>query len=215
MKNDINLLQKRKNQKFSGQKWAALILVIVLIAGAAYAGITIPSSLRFTAHLAAAKLNSDIQNATGQAGDLSELNSAYAQRKEQLDALATIDTSTSAISEYINAVEQACPTTVNLSLFNASGETIHINGTAASDEDIATFCLHLRETGIFSSVFLENSVDTVVNGADNAGSGDILIITEDAVIVTSFTITLTLPVTLDSSAVLPEPTEEPSEEVSQ
>jgi len=192
MKNDINLLQKRKSERYSGRKWAAIILIIVLIAGAAYAGIQIPGELLTAAQQEAMKLQSDIQAASGAGEDVSELSSEYKQRKEQLDALAAIELAQSDMSSYLDAVETACPSTVNVTYFTAAETTITVLGNAFSDEDIAAFCLHLRNSGKFVEVFLEYST-----------------LMEDGS--TMFSIELVLPASLDSSAVLPTTSEEVSQ----
>ena len=193
MKSDINLLQKRKDQKYSGQKLAMIILLLVLFAGAAYAGITIPASARSAISLVESKIRNDIQSATGDVDNVSELNSEYQLRKQQLDALTAIDMAKSDMSSYLDAVETACPSTINLSYFSASEETMNVLGSAVSDSDIAAFCLRLRESGKFSAVFLTSST-----------------LMEDGS--TAFSIELTLPASLDNSAVLPETTDETTEE---
>ena len=198
MKNDINLLQKRKTQKYSAQKWAMILLGIALFAGAVYAGFTIPANVRTAAQLNLTELRGELLNTSGTDEDISALNSEYAQRKEQLDALTAIDAAKTDMGEYIDAIEASLPTTANISYLYAGDEVINLTGVAEDDDVIAAFCLHLRESGKFSQVFLVSSTLSS-NGT------------------TSFSIHLTLPVTLDSSAVLPEATDEAetTEEVSQ
>lgn len=184
MKNDINLLQKRKGKQYSSQKWAMLLLGAVFFAGAVYAGFMLPGSALTAAKLTIADLNYDL-SAPGTEENLTELSETYAQRNEQLEAIGAIDSAKSDMREYIDALESSLPTSVNITYFDAAEQTISINGTAENDEAIAAFCMHLRESGKFSYVFLLSST-----------------LFEDNT--TTFSLELSLPVTLDSSAVLPE-----------
>jgi Tfp pilus assembly protein PilN len=192
MRNDINLLQKRKSQKYSAQKWAMILLCIALFAGAVYAGFTIPANARIAAQLNITDLRAELLAISGTNEDLSGLNSEYAQRKEQLDALTAIDGARADMSGYVEAIEASLPSTANIAMLTAEKETISVLGIADNNDAIAAFCLRLRETGKFSEVFLSFST-LMENGT------------------TSFSIELALPVTLDGSAMLPDPSAETSE----
>ena len=184
MKNDINLLQKRKGKQYSAQKWVTLALGAVFFVGAVYAGFMLPGSALTAAKLTISDLNYDL-SAPGTDENLAELSETYAQRSEQLEALSAIAGAKSDMKNYLDAVESSLPASANISYLEASNETISINGIAEDDEVIASFCLHLRKTGKFNSVFLLSS--TLMESGT-----------------TSFTIELELPATLDSSGVLPK-----------
>jgi Tfp pilus assembly protein PilN len=198
MKNDINLLQKRKGKQYSSQKVATLLLAVALFAGSVYAGFTFPDSIRAQARLNAARLSDELVSATDKDKDLADLTELYATRSEQLDALTALDTARSDMGGYLDAVEKSLPTSANISSLSIAEQTLSITGVAADDDVVAIFCVRLRETGQFSSVFLQSSI---------AAPGD----------TTVFTMIAELPTTLDSSALLPEETEAPetSEEVTQ
>ncbi len=189
MKTDINLLQKRKAKQYSGQKLGLILLAVFLFAGAAVAGFMLPGSALTAAKLTAASLESDLLSASGTEADIAVLTEEHTERCKQLEALTAIDSTKSDMSEYLKAVESSLPVTANVTRFAAADEMITIEGIAENDEDIAIFCLHLRETAKFREVFLLSSALTV-----------------DKTV--KFSLEMTLPVTLNSSSVLPEETEE-------
>lgn len=203
MKTDINLLQKRKGKQYSGKKLATMLLAVVFITGAVYAAFMLPGRALMAARLTISDLNEDLSS-PGTGENLAELSEVYAQRNEQLEALSAIANAKADMNQYIDAVEASLPTSANITYFGASEETIHINGTAQNDEVVASFCLHLRQTSKFSSVFLLSS--TLMQDGE-----------------TAFSIELALPVTLDSPGLMPEETadteatqqDETTEEVTQ
>lgn len=188
MKNDINLLQKRKGKKYSAQKWATLLLGIALFAGSVYAGFMFPNNARIAARLTASEMNSEIISASGSQSNLAELTEEYAARSEQLEALTAINNARSDMGGYLEAVEKSLPASANISSLSIVGQTLGISGEAPDDDIVATFCVRLRETGKFSSVFLQNSLASPTGG-------------------TTFSIVAELPVTMDSTGVLSDVTE--------
>ena len=189
MKSDINLLQKRKGQKYSAQKWATILLGIALFAGAVYGGFMFPGNARTAARLALSNVSSELVSASGAEQNLNDLTNQYVTRSAQLDALTALNAARSDMGDYLDAVEKAQPTSVNISSLSIADKSITISGVATDDEAIAAFCVHLRETGKFSSVFLQSS-------AANADGNS------------TFTLLVELPATLDSSGVLPSGTED-------
>lgn len=189
MKTDINLLQKRKVKQYSAKKLGLTLLAVFLFAGAAYAGFMFPNNARIGAKLASANLDSELLSVSGTEEDTSELTALYKERSKQLEAFKAIDEAKTDMSEYMDAIESSLPTSINLTYVLAAEETIGISGEAKSDGDIAAFCLHLRETGKFREVFLTYSQ---INEDENL----------------EFDLDLILPVTLSSSSVLSEQSEE-------
>jgi Tfp pilus assembly protein PilN len=189
MKSDINLLQKRKGKKYSAQKVAMLLLVIALFAGVVYAGFMFPGRARSAVRLELSGLSGELVSASGEGQNLAGLADQYATRKAQLDALTVLNAARSDVGEYLDAVEKAQPVSVNISSLSISDRTISISGIATDDYAIAAFCVHLRETGKFISVFLQNSAANIDGGC-------------------VFNVIIKLPVTLNSSGLLPSEPEE-------
>lgn len=189
MKNDINLLQKRKGEQYSAQKWAKLLLGVVLFAVAVYAGFMLPNMALSDAKLTAAELDGKLNSSAGTQQNLTELTEAFMTRSEQLEVLTALDTARSDMSGYLEAVETSLPTSAHLTEIDIVDRTITISGIASDDSTIAAFCVRLRDTGKFSNVFLQTST------ANTDGSAGFWVIAE-------------LPVSLDSSSILPQETDE-------
>lgn len=185
MKTDINLLQKRKAKQYSAQKLGLMLLAVFMFAGAAYAGFTFPNNARTAAKLAAANLDSELSDHSGTEEDTAELTSLHKDRSRQLEAFGAIDEAKTDMSGYMDAIESSLPTSINVTHIFAAEEMISMSGQAKKDDDIAAFCLRLRETGKFREVFM---IDSKINDEGNL----------------TFDIELILPVTLSSSSVLPE-----------
>lgn len=157
MKNDINLLFRRKSKKYSGKRWASILIGIAFFAGGVYAGIALPSQ-----SLAAANLNSKMLNdqviqlnvaMTQQTAKMNE----YQEKSLHLEDLKAIDSAKSDVSAYIQAVEDSLPTDANITLISISENTLGITGVAKSDAVIAMFCVKLRDTHTFDHVYVASS----------------------------------------------------------
>ncbi len=77
---------------------------------------------------------------------------------EQLEGLKLISTADSNALAYIYAIEESTPVNVNVSSLTMSGDNLTIVGTSQDDTALATFCLRLRETSMFSQVFVEGTM---------------------------------------------------------
>lgn len=189
MKSDINLLQKPKGKKYSAQRWLLIVLLVVLGAGAVYAGFMLPAKALNAKKLVAAALDSQLAGASGTDQDITVLTEENNTLSAQLIAIEALDAVRADINGYLDAVESALPASANISSLEIVGQTLSITGIAPDDETIAVFCLQLRDTGKFSYVFV-NSSATDENG-DSA-----------------FSINAEMPFTLDSASILPQETEE-------
>lgn len=181
MKSDINLLYKRKVKKYSSQKLAVIILVFAAIAGLLYAGIALPAQALAAAKLQVASLQGQLITSTTTEQELQQKTEQFDTLTEQLETIQSLSSAKSDISSYLEAVENSLPTTANLTQLSLSGTTLSLNGVAANDTVIATFCVKLRETGLFQSVVLETS--TVSTGEESES--------------TAFSVTVTLASSLD------------------
>jgi Tfp pilus assembly protein PilN len=157
MKNDINLLYKRRIKTYSGKNIVIALLLIVAIAAGMYAGIAIPSSTISAMKIEAAQLDSHISSSSETQKDLMDKTQREAMLSLQIAELEAIDNSRLDIAKFLNAVEASLPTEANLSSLQFTDEAINLIGTANSDNDISAFCLRLKEQNVFKDVYITNS----------------------------------------------------------
>ena len=178
MKNDINLLYKRKKADVSSKKWLKLFAAVVLAAAIIFAGIALPSRSLDALKLEVASLENILNASTASNDVLQEKLDYNDSLNEQLSELISLNDSKSDIQTYIDAVEQSLPAGASIVELGLSNQTMSVAGAATDDTVIASFCLRLRETQLFDEVFLTNST-TITD-------------------TTSFSLTATLPVSLSS-----------------
>jgi Tfp pilus assembly protein PilN len=157
MKNDINLLYKRRIKTYSGKNIVIALLLIVAIAAGMYAGIAIPSGTISAMKIEAAQLDSHISSSSETQKDLMDKTQREAMLSLQIAELEAIDNSRLDIAKFLNAVEASLPTEANLSSLQFTDEAINLIGTANSDNDISAFCLRLKEQNVFKDVYITNS----------------------------------------------------------
>ena len=178
MKNDINLLYKRKKADVSSKKWLKIFAGVVLIAAIVFAGVALPSQSLEALKVQVASLENSLNASTSSNDTLQEKLDYNGSLNEQLSELISLNDSKSDIQTYIDAVEQSLPAEIYIVDLTLSNETMLISGIAPDDTVIASFCLRLRETQLFDDVFLTNSTTLTDT--------------------TSFSLTATLPVSLSS-----------------
>lgn len=161
MKSDINLLYKRKIKKYSNKRIAVIVLLLALLAGGMYAGYAIPSGALSALKIQEAELNSKLNSSAETQMNLKEKAELKASLDIQLSELKAINEYRLDMSRYIDAVEKSLPTAANLTELLLTDEGISILGFAQSDEDIATFCLRLRQQNVFKDVYIESSTTAV------------------------------------------------------
>lgn len=182
MKNDINLIYKRKQQKEIGKKWAVLLLGVVFFAGALYAGIMLPSKSLTTTKLTVEDLDAKLVKNGGIEAEYLAKTKELMDLDEQLKSLEQIATAQSDVALYIDLVEESLPKQANIThmaMFNKSMEVI---GVADSDEVLAAFSIRLREKNVFHDIYVTTS--TVMLGDETT---------------TMFKLTATLPVSLSNN----------------
>jgi hypothetical protein len=187
MKNDINLLSKRKTKTYSSKKVFGIVLLLLLLVGGMYAGIALPSAALRVAKLEAAVLEGKLSASSQTQQGLTDKSQREALLALQLTELKAISEIRSDVSGYLGAVEKAQPSEITLSRLAISKKVMSISGYLTgldnSDEIIATFCLRLREQGVFSSVYLLNTT-TETSG------------------ICTFSISVSLPSSLDSETLI-------------
>jgi Tfp pilus assembly protein PilN len=190
MKNDINLLQKRKAKQYSGKKMATIFLFVALFAALLYAGIALPSRTLAAAQAKSRLLEEELTSQPAIEMELAEKTQYNAMLMDQVTGLKVLSDAKSDVSQYLAAVEASLPTSARISFLNLSGNMLNISGIVTKDEVLATFALRLRESQLFKDVFISSSVLT---NEDNT---------------TLFTITVTLPGSLSGSALVLDGSEE-------
>lgn len=184
MKNDINLLQKRKAKQYSGKKLGLVVLGIALFGALLYAGITLPSHTLSDAQLNLSELNNELLAQPAVEQELNEKMQLNATLSAQVTELQALSEARSDISLYLDTVENALPTSAYITSLTLSDNLMNISGVAPRDEVLATFALRLRESTVFKDVFINSS--TVPDDSKN----------------TVFTLTATLPKTLSGSSLI-------------
>lgn len=184
MKNDINLLFKRKVKKHVGKKMFAALLGAAVLAGGLYAGITLPAQSLEAERKEVAKLDEQL-NASTETGDiLLEKLDNISFLDEQLEGLKRLNIEKSDVSDYIDIVENSLPAGANITQLSLVSDTMNITGIADNDTIIAMFCLRLRETNIFEEVFIYNTAADLENEQ-----------------ISTFMLSATLPTSLSTSTV--------------
>ena len=190
MKNDINLLQKRKTKQYSGKKLATVLLIVALFAALLYAGIALPSRMLSAAQLKSRYLDDELVSQPAIEQELAEKTQYNATLMEQVAGLEVISDAKTDVSQYLEAVESSLPTSARITFLNLSDNIMNISGIAPRDEVLATFALRLQQTELFNDVFILNSV----------------VPSEERT--TVFTITVTLPGSLSGSALIMDGSED-------
>lgn len=190
IKNDINLIYKRKAKQYSTKNLLIGIGVIAVIGIGAYFGITMPTKTLANTKAVVNSLENEILEYTALAlseSDMDSLESGDTQSQskmglddlliakattlsdldEQLDGLKLIATAESNALVYIRAIEDSIPNEVNISSLEMAGQKLTIFGISSNDTALATFCLRLRETSMFIDVFV-SSTTTMVPGEKTA-----------------------------------------------
>jgi len=175
IKNDINLIQKRKTNQYSSKSVVLIIAVVVILGAGIYFGITLPSKNLTATKAALLSLDNDLQQYNSTTTEVAEdgtqntvsvtIDAAYIEKSnilnslnEQLDSLTLLATAESNALVYINSIESAIPTKVNISNLKMSEDELNIYGAASSDAALAEFTVKLRESGYFQDIFITSSM---------------------------------------------------------
>lgn len=185
MKNDINLLYKRKVKTYSNKNIFMVFLTVLLIGVMAFFAIKLPSDSLQAVKIKATKINNDLAASSVDNKDLA----VKTQQKDNLDTLLAslnaLKESRADIINYVEVIESQRPSNIFIRKLSTDPTgLIHLSGVTNSDKAIAVFCLKLREQNIFKDVFLLNSTTDLYTG------------------VISFGITITLPASLDSITII-------------
>lgn len=164
MKNDINLLYKRKSKRNMGKKVFAVLFGAAILVGGWYAGITLPAQSLEEAKKEIAKLDEELIESTETSDSMFEKLEHINFLDNQLEGLKRLNIEKSDVSDYIEIVENSLPKGANITQLSLVSDTMNIMGIADNDKTIATFCLRLRETNIFEEVFVYNSKADLEDG---------------------------------------------------
>jgi Tfp pilus assembly protein PilN len=184
MKNDINLFVKRKNNKNAKKIVAGVLIGAAVLVVFVAAGILLPMSNRVNATIQLSGLEQQLQTFDFTEEDLIANTEKNELLTQQLDELTLLHESRSDILGYLDNIENALPTTAQITYMSLTGNQLQITGIAPGDAEVATLSLHLRESGLFSSVFVSTS--TVSEESDK----------------TMFSLTAALPVSLSGEALV-------------
>lgn len=176
-KNDINLIQRRKNGQYSLKSIMIAIGILAFVGVCVYLGITLPTNNLSETKAAVIRLEDQLQQFSGIALSAGGTNTdidipvnagldiIYMEKtkqlkglEEQLESLKIISTAESNALAYIKAIEESAPEEVNLTSISMNEDNLSLNGTASGDSALAVFCLRLKETNMFSDVFVSSSM---------------------------------------------------------
>ncbi|MBT3318907.1 MAG: PilN domain-containing protein [Clostridia bacterium] len=177
IKNDINLVFKRKTKQYSPKSLAITIVAVTVIGVGVFFGITLPTKNLAATKKAVTNLENEIAQysalamSSGETDEMSEVpadltletvliikSEKLSSLNEQLDGLKLISTAESNALAYIYAIEESIPGEINIGNLIMNGQTLEIIGISYDDTSLATFCLRLRETGMFTDVFVSTSM---------------------------------------------------------
>lgn len=156
MKNDINLLTIRKNTGKNDKKRTyvlfSILFVVVLIAG-----IILPNRTRDEAEQKLKMLENELGKLTITEGMFAETTKTASFAVSQRAQLEALYSSRSDILSYLAVIESSLPQTALLTSLKFADNSVSISGIAPDDSTIATFCLKLRQSNVFASVFVSSS----------------------------------------------------------
>ncbi len=177
IKNDINLIQKRKGKQYSSKSVAVTLLLVVVLGVGIFLGITLPSKNLAQTRAAVSMLDSELQQYNAIALSATEstdgdtlaaaasIDTLYIEKsktlnslEEQLESLTILATAESNALVYINAIEESIPKAANVSSLTLAKDELNIYGAAVDDAVLAEFSLKLRECGLFNEVFVVSSM---------------------------------------------------------
>lgn len=156
MKNDINLLSIRKNASESAKKRKTILFTILFLSILA-AGIILPSQTRMTAQARLDKLTNQLSGFSVTQEDVDAKTVQAALTAKQLADLQNLHQSRSDILSYLSGIESAKPSNLRIVQLVLEGNSMTVLGQAENDAALADFCLRLRDSGMFLSVFVETS----------------------------------------------------------
>lgn len=157
MKHDINLLQKRKPVQYSGKKLGVILLVLLLIGAALYAGIALPLNMLADAKSKLAALDAELSAESGIDQELTDKTNKNVALIQLVQQLQDISDNKESVLHYIEALEASLPTSAYISNLTMADNELTVNGIVPRDEVLATFALRLRETKLFSDVYVTTS----------------------------------------------------------
>ena len=157
MKHDINLLQKRKPVQYSGKKLGVILLVVLLIGAALYAGIALPLNMLADAKSKLAALDAELSTESGIDQELTDKTNKNVALMQLVQQLQEINDNKENVLHYIEALEASLPTSAYISNLTMADNELTVNGIVPRDEVLATFALRLRETKLFSDVYVTTS----------------------------------------------------------
>lgn len=193
MKNDINLFIKRQNSKNRKKFMVGLLIGAVFLFVFVAVGVLLPMNNRANAQLKLDALDQQLSVLDFTEQSLADNTAKNAQLTQQLDDLKRLHESRSDILAYLAGIENALPTSAQITYLSLTGNQLQITGIAPGDAELASFSLHLKESGLFSGVFVTTS--TIPEHNEN----------------TMFTLTAALPVSLSGEAVVEEGSEDTAE----
>jgi Tfp pilus assembly protein PilN len=165
MKHDINLLQKKKATQYSGKKLGTILLIVLLLGGLLFAGIKLPIKLLDDAQIRLTALDEQIADQTAIDQKMTEKTQKNAILQQELTQLETLTATRQDVAKYMAAVEASLPTSATITYISLEENTMSISGIVPRDDVLATFALRLRETQVFSSVFVSSSTTPEENSS--------------------------------------------------
>ncbi len=193
MKNDINLLFRRRVKNYSSKNILVLLLLLLIVGGVASAAIALPSLSLQSEKTEAARIEDELKASSVDTIELA----AKSTRKNNLDMileeLNVLASSKADILKYLEVIESQRPSSLWVRKLDTNDAgRINLGGIADSDKTIALFCLNLREQKneqgqrIFKEVLLISSITDLTNN------------------MTSYGIIITLPSPLSSTDIIQE-----------
>ncbi len=157
MKNDINLIYKRKNIKNSRYMTIGFIGGAVFLAVFAIVGVWLPVKAKTDAQSNLDSIRQQLDAFQLSDDEMLATASENQQLTEQLADLLLIQESRSDVLEYLEGIENALPAGACLTNISMLDNLLTITGVAHDDSEIAAFILHLKGSGLFTQVLLDSS----------------------------------------------------------
>lgn len=157
MINDINLMPKKQHGKSAAPKVFAAVCVLVILGALLYVGIRIPEMIKANIKEAVVIYDAEFQQSDEISNEITQKSTYKEELLTNIENFTQLDNKRRDILDILSIIEQSCPKNAFISSLNLYQTGIRLVGIAASDVDIGSFAVKLRQSNRFSKVAIVNT----------------------------------------------------------
>jgi hypothetical protein len=157
IKKDINLLFRKEGPSPLYRYGIPLVILTLCLVVVFGVGIIIPHNIRADKIYEKNELVKQIESLSYVQSEFDSLNKEAAVINNRIKRFNDFTSEKKVLIKMLNIVEQACPDSIELNEAIFDYEKIMISGVCTSDEEVASFVVKLRMSGLIA----ETNIDTV------------------------------------------------------